>query len=301
MIINKIFKELLDLNDKIMIFTHKDMDGLGCHILLEKVMKTSPAFKYVTNYNSNKAIKDFIKNDNDTFIVITDVNVDKETAELLNERGRVILIDHHLSAQFLDEYNWAFIEMDLSATLLVYHFLKENYEVDITAYEDFARMVDDYDTWKHNFPVSKRFNALYLFIGEERFFNRFVNNSSIELTETEDLIVTLQEENIERYIKNKCENNIEIIDTKHGKCAVVFADDHINAIAHHLLDNYEVDYVMVIAGGEKVSLRSKENFDVSAIAQIYCGGGHKNAAGFMFRKEDKLSILKKLINEGETI
>lgn len=296
MIIGKIFRELFGLKDKIMLFTHKDMDGLGCHILLEKVMQTSPAYKYVTNSNSNKAIRDFIKNDDDTFLIITDLNVDKETAEMLDQRGNVILIDHHLSAEFLKDYDWAFVKIGLSATLLVYHFLKENFNADIDAYKDFAYMVDDYDTWKHKMPVSNRFNILYLFIGEERFFNRFTNNSSIELTDTENLIVTIQEENIERYIKNKCENNLEMVDTKHGKCAVVFAEDHINLVAHFLLDNYDIDYAMIIAGGEKVSLRSKEDFDVSAIAQLYGGGGHKNAAGFQLNKEDKLSVLKKFIN-----
>ena len=60
MIIDKSFRELFNLNDEVMIITHKDMDGLGCHILLEKCLKKKPLFKYATNNNSNKLIKDFI-------------------------------------------------------------------------------------------------------------------------------------------------------------------------------------------------------------------------------------------------
>ena len=44
----------------------------------------------------------------------------------------------------------------------------------------------------------------------------------------------------------------------------------------------------------KVSLRSKGNVNVARIAEIYGGGGHRNAAGFKIRGSLK-SIREKLL------
>uniref|UniRef100_A0A7C4U6U3 Bifunctional oligoribonuclease/PAP phosphatase NrnA n=1 Tax=candidate division WOR-3 bacterium TaxID=2052148 RepID=A0A7C4U6U3_UNCW3 len=44
----------------------------------------------------------------------------------------------------------------------------------------------------------------------------------------------------------------------------------------------------------KVSLRSKNDVDVDAIAGIYHGGGHKNAAGFTVKKKNIYEFIKEL-------
>jgi phosphoesterase RecJ-like protein len=44
----------------------------------------------------------------------------------------------------------------------------------------------------------------------------------------------------------------------------------------------------------KVSLRSKNDVDVDAIAGIYQGGGHKNAAGFTVKKKNIYEFIKEL-------
>ena len=59
---------------------------------------------------------------------------------------------------------------------------------------------------------------------------------------------------------------------------------------------------MVVERGDevKISLRSKNHVDVSAIAQKNSGGGHKNAAGFSMPKDmEKAKVL--VIKEFENL
>lgn len=50
-------------------------------------------------------------------------------------------------------------------------------------------------------------------------------------------------------------------------------------------------------GGCKVSLRSKEDMDVSLIAKSFGGGGHKKASGFEYDEFKPEEIIKKIRNE----
>lgn len=61
--------------------------------------------------------------------------------------------------------------------------------------------------------------------------------------------------------------------------SALFASDLGNLLAERNA-SFAAIWQLAPDGEAKVSLRSKGNFDVSAIAQRYGGGGHRNAAGF---------------------
>jgi nanoRNase/pAp phosphatase (c-di-AMP/oligoRNAs hydrolase) len=64
-----------------------------------------------------------------------------------------------------------------------------------------------------------------------------------------------------------------------------FADRFQSEVANDLLHEFDLDAVALIdINGQKVSMRSKANFDVGSIAKELGGGGHKNAAGLEFDK-----------------
>lgn len=86
-------------------------------------------------------------------------------------------------------------------------------------------------------------------------------------------------------------NSSHVIDTKYGKCAIVNATSHWSEVGNDLLKKfpeaqYSASYYRLKDGMWKWSVRSQGDFDVSAIAKEFGGGGHKNAAGF---KSDTLN------------
>ncbi|MGB3751164.1 MAG: bifunctional oligoribonuclease/PAP phosphatase NrnA [Arcobacteraceae bacterium] len=56
-----------------------------------------------------------------------------------------------------------------------------------------------------------------------------------------------------------------------------------------------VAYFRVLDGNVRVSLRSKQNIDVSKIASIFQGGGHQNAAGLSLLSDDIEESKKKVV------
>ncbi|MCY6372578.1 hypothetical protein [Clostridium ganghwense] len=102
---------------KIKLFTHNDLDGVGCGILCEVAYKDNINIEYC-NYsgaeNINVKVKNFIlSNEYEEYdmIFITDISVNEEVAELINdniEAKHIQLLDHHNTAKWLnDKYEWS--------------------------------------------------------------------------------------------------------------------------------------------------------------------------------------------------
>ncbi len=105
------------------LFTHTDLDGIGCACVLKHVMGVlsykyrtvetpSVDVSYLPNDKVNSTIQRFInegKYVDYTLIFITDISVDEETAKLIDETigDKVVLLDHHQHLEWLDEYPWA--------------------------------------------------------------------------------------------------------------------------------------------------------------------------------------------------
>ena len=105
------------------LFTHNDLDGIGCACVLKHVVDVL-SFKYRLSNTSqvdvsylsydkvNSVIQQFINDkeyENYTLIFITDISVDEETAKLIDKTigDKVVLLDHHQHLEWLDEYPWA--------------------------------------------------------------------------------------------------------------------------------------------------------------------------------------------------
>ncbi|MFS1516282.1 DHHA1 domain-containing protein [Bacillus sp. SM2101] len=108
----------------------------------------------------------------------------------------------------------------------------------------------------------------------------------INFTESDELLLELEEEAIERYIY-KLEKGIVIYElTGDKQVGVVFADRYQSEAGHELLNRLNLDAIIMIdANNRKISMRSKPNIDVGEIAKRLGGGGHKNAAGVEFNYE----------------
>lgn len=90
------------------LFSHSDLDGIGCGILAQLAFgKDNVEISYCDYDNIDSTVKEYLGTEQDDTIpiYITDIRVNEETAELLNKRGNVQLLDHHPTALGLNKYD----------------------------------------------------------------------------------------------------------------------------------------------------------------------------------------------------
>lgn len=271
-------------------FTHNDLDGVGCGVLHKAVFGKYAETYYCGYHNVDEVITKTLKNIKERYtagfpkIIISDLGITPETAEIVNDyQGDKVFLDHHKTNLWLaEEYEWATVDLEASGTLLVYEYLNVSDD-----YRDFAIHVDDYDRWVHALPKSKELNRLYYLIGIDRFEERFLTNPKVEFDKAERLLLELEDENIERYT-GKVEKGLKIYELSDEKrFAIGFAERYQSEVAHGLLERLDLDAIALIdVNYKKISFRSKSNFDVGTIAKGLGGGGHKNASGVNFAYKD---------------
>jgi len=258
--------------------THNDLDGCVCAILFKAVYPDGKY--YIENYDTvDERIKQILEEKPEQ-LFITDISPSREVAKLLDQDPycNVLLFDHHKTALHFNDYHWAVVDTGgFCGADLFYSFLADKHRKDLTKLGKYDKLVfhaNDYDLWFHRDPHSAVVNSLLNVLGCERFVNRFLQNPSVDLTETEKYILEIEKEKEEKYIQEAVKAaNI------YGIYAVTFAEKLISEIGHNILHEFSVD-VAVIVNAQKgtVSFRSKKS-DVSLLAKALGGGGHPNAAG----------------------
>ena len=149
---------------KIKLFTHTDLDGIGCAILMKNVYRNDKIdIEYCDYGNVNDKIgsflnkKDYIEYDK---IFITDISINEDIANIIDELScmkEFILLDHHKTAEWLNRFDWAKIEdycsvfgIKTSGTFMLHKWLIENNEkyvkCNYSNSKDFVQLVNDYDT-----------------------------------------------------------------------------------------------------------------------------------------------------------
>ncbi|MFS1513418.1 hypothetical protein VQL36_13380 [Chengkuizengella sp. SCS-71B] len=252
----------MKLKPNAIMFTHNDLDGIVCGILFQSVIGYGAEVNYCGYYNvDEKIIKvlDHIERRTNEHpqIIISDLGIKPETAECVDRyEGEKILLDHHKTNRWIQEkYDCAIIDEEASGTLLVFDYIEGIPD----RFRDFAIRVDDYDRWVHAYPDSKRLKCLFYVLGIERFVDRCLNlTNPIIFTESDELLLELGEEAIERYI-HILEKGIVIYElTGDKQLGVVFADRYQSEAGHELLNRLNLDAIIMIdANNRKISMRSK--------------------------------------------
>lgn len=300
----------------IVLFTHNDLDGIGCEILSKIADKYSDVYNnkeiFSCNYdNINTTIENYLNNNyigNNTTILITDISVSDEIANKLNTMNiSKKLLDHHVSAESLNKYNWCsvkgYIDKNKAASGTALYFreieedLKNNLPKDcFDRLKEFVENVRLYDTWewnKDNNIYPKNLNDLFFIKKRETFVTDMLDkiSNNKELISIEDYkLIDMQQKEIEEYIEEKNKDLIKM--DVNGFCVgVLFAEKYISELGNKIsLKNQDCDFIAIIKG-KSVSLRTtKENVDLSKIAKSYGGGGHKMASGFSLPDEKLVEI-----------
>lgn len=264
--------------------THNDLDGLGCAVLIKKFLRGN----ITTAYLGYDDIDEYIEENMYKFdkIIITDVSPDYGAVEMLAGEKDVVIIDHHVSSEPLKAFPFTFHDISKCATLLTYEWLISQ-GINAESYRDFAECVNDVDMWILKRRDSLHMNLLFNLMGIARMEERFLASAYDGFTETEQLLISLEEERRDAYIKKALRNAVMMKDRDGLSFCAVFAESYASELGNRIIHENGVDYVALInAQGRKVSLRSRKEVDIRRIAENNGGGGHKNAAAFSLKGEE---------------
>ena len=297
----------------IKLFTHTDLDGVSCEIL-GKIAFEEDIDVVRCNYGDIDAkVEEFINNTEEyDKLFITDISVNKEIADkLLSISDKVILLDHHKTALWLNEYPYALVQVEdesigkMCGAYLFYEYLKKNHKEfdDTPALKLFIDYVRMYDTWewkeKYDNIIPKRLNDLMYIDGPNEFIDKMVyrlGNNLFILDDTDLMKLQIEQTYINSYIAQKNET-LMVNDSLFPEytIGITFADKYISELGNKLCELHpELDFVVLINMSTlTVSYRTvKNDLDLSDIAKGFGGGGHPKASGSRF----DASIVNDMLN-----
>ena len=299
----------------IKLFTHCDLDGIGCAILAKLAFGTDAVDIEYCNYDDiNIKVEEYLNSGSNYECHITDISINEELAEKINEtHKRYQLLDHHATALELNKYDWCKVkikdektDIKTSGTEMYYKWLVDNDHLKKTTVLDrFVELVRDYDTWRwatlgEEGIICKQVNDLLYIYGREQFIYwciREIDDCVFpRLYDADKLILKIKQQEIDDYVKEK-DKQLFVDDLCGRKCGVVFAEKYVSELGNRLCQMHpEFDLVAMINMNGIVSYRTiKDNIDLGKdIAKVFGGGGHPKAAGSQFSKEVQIEIINKI-------
>lgn len=304
---------------KIKIFTHTDLDGVGCAIIAYLAFgKENVDVEYCNYDDVDDKVEAFMENE-DLYrsydsIFITDISVSDQVASMidcLDKTERTVrLFDHHGTALRLDNYFWCTVYEYLdgvktSGTELFYLYLSNNLSLtyDQTSQNKISRFVSivrDYDTWRwkelgEDGLVSKQMNDLFHIYGRDKFielamkrimFGTSPLHQDEWFSETDLLLLEQKQKDIDIYVEQK-EKQITVKTDQWGNTyGVIFAERYFSELGNRLCEIHpELAYIaMIDISRGRVSYRTiRDDINLGTeIAHNYGGGGHPKAAGSTF-------------------
>jgi oligoribonuclease NrnB/cAMP/cGMP phosphodiesterase (DHH superfamily) len=218
-----------------------------------------------------------------TKLYIVDFSYKREICEELSSKYDLCIYDHHKTAEAeLEGLAYATFDMSKSGCVMTWEAFHDDPIPLILQY------TQDYDLWKFELPDSKKIN-LYVQSLPHNFATWGCHLSSSFLHEAREAGVA-----IERFRDGQVTHALKSVrmmrffvsdDGDHEwEVPVVNATTNIAEIGNVLCAEYpDAPFSASYCDRTDVrtySLRSIGDFDVSEVARMFGGGGHKNAAGF---------------------
>jgi len=303
----------------IKLFTHTDLDGIGCAILAKLAFGENINISYCDYSNINDEIEKLMrKKETISECHITDISIKEELAEKINHSinsQNIQLLDHHPTALNLNKYNWCrvkiqndFTEIKTSGTELYYNWLISHiYLKNNDTLLTFVQAVRDYDTWRwaelgDSGIICKQLNDLFGILGRDDFISwsmkKIRKKSFPELSETDLLLLKLKQREIDEYIKEK-EQTMLPRKISGYNVGIIFADKYVNEMGNKLYKKHpELDFIMIIDMDGKISCRTmREDIDLGKLmADLFGGGGYPKAAGAPIKDEIKDVLVDTLVD-----
>jgi len=209
-------------------------------------------------------------------IAVLDFSFSEDQINKIKSNGnKICIVDHHKTAEKISHLENTWIDSKFSGAVLAWKFFHPNKKIPL-----FLKYIQDRDLWKWELEGSRNFSIAFQNIPRTfESYSEFTSSKKIKDTiRSGSLLNDYQFSLIKRISANffPCEYkgtkiklvNSSILQSEIGN--YLSTEDTAVAIWYK---NYSANKTIV-------SLRSKQDLDVSLIAQDFNGGGHKNAAGF---------------------
>ncbi len=268
----------------IIILYHKDcLDGFGAAWAAWKKFGNKAEYIGV----EPKCLPPKLPKNSQVFIIDTSFSP-KNTEKLLKLKNEVMVIDHHVSEESDVKSVPAFIfDLKHSGAVLAWNFFHPKKVI-----PEFLRHVEDYDLWKFKLPHTKEINVFmelleFDFKIWEEFSRQFENPKKRRLIiEKGNTILQYKNKLIKTIAKKSQLVVFEGIKTLACNAPAI-RNEIGNYIVKNLMPPLAVVWSIKYDGKIWFSLYSDGTIDVSKIAKKYGGGGHKGAAGFLLKENQK--------------
>jgi oligoribonuclease NrnB/cAMP/cGMP phosphodiesterase (DHH superfamily) len=272
---------------KRILFTHTDLDGVGCAVIYNKCFPNVQVYFTEPTEVDHDIAEVLSEEDENVPVMISDLSVNEEIAQYLEQRGNAELIDHHFTAERLNKYSWAMVEASLCATKLMFNVMEVRFM--LSDYKLFSDLVDNYDRWgegKGPTDQAKDMSRLCFLLGPELFLGRMVTNSSTKFSEAENFLISIDKLVEARYIEESIQKVIGLVDPQGNSYGLLAAERYTSALGNAILQRIpNIEYIILLDyRRDRVHLRSKGKVDVGELAKRCGGGGHHRAAGFPMRQ-----------------
>lgn len=309
-----------DIYDKILLLTHTDLDGSGPVILLKTIFK-NVTVKHCSNHTMSYDIKNAVCNPEVNFlydrIFVCDISCSMADAEKINanpNRDKLILLDHHGSAEKLNQFPWARVAPEIisdsyrtslypdgaighsSGTSLMYDFLDyfgfmegvKNLEFIQTLVHTIAAL----DTWDWNdiFGKERTFNDMGIVFDmrdsdnfEETMLGRIESDSPKLFDETDKLLIEINERKVNSYLENKKQyfqtGNLQY-DGRYYSTVFCSSTQYLQETLECMKEEYPGYDLYVLYYGTGLSIRATDPaINVGKLLEKIGGGGHPGAGG----------------------
>jgi oligoribonuclease NrnB/cAMP/cGMP phosphodiesterase (DHH superfamily) len=298
-------------------------DGFGA--AFAAWMKLGDDAEYLPmSYEQSFEVVDADVNGRDVYII--DFSFPRETMDaLLATAGHVVWLDHHKTAfemwtggsmarheELHDAGHYLLLDNDKSGAMLAWEYFHPGFNV-----PHLIQRIDDRDRWVFQYDDSKALHAGLAAMQPwtfERWLPLLDGGSYYNTVTRGEAILTAQDANVERMAQQAMKCKIRATTPANGPDIAehvppswsdgyirdfdglaVNAPIHQSELGHVLAvksGTYGLVWRLAADGAVACSIRSNGDYDVSAIAKAFGGGGHRNAAGFQTNIQTLLGWLK---------
>jgi oligoribonuclease NrnB/cAMP/cGMP phosphodiesterase (DHH superfamily) len=314
----------------VLLFTHSDLDGIGCDIVARKYFSNYPDKYTLKTFfcdysNVDEIVLDTISSIETTpdIIYITDISVTDKTAEILDKYAKdnnivLKLLDHHPTALRLNTYEWADVVINITpnkkacGTFLLFKELYIDPSYASKTMLEFVELVRLYDTYEFETNTvygdrPKRLNYLFQNMLRDKFIVDIIDyylddsvyNVFPEFTECDKEIVdrAIQREE-DAYESAKKSLTVRYFSSHNS--GWYFGNAYVSAVCNRLCkENPDLDFVCCINTNRLTfEFRTiRDDLDLGKeIAPLFGGGGHPKAAGAQINQDQVKHMINALIN-----
>ena len=270
--------------ETVVIYHGNCTDGF-CSAYLARMAIPDAAF-FPAQYNNLENIPDVRGKQ----VFILDFSYPKKVLLLMQELANsLVVLDHHKTAQEdLQDLDFCIFDLNRSGASLTKDFFFPDISYDFWLVD----YIEDRDLWLHKLPNTHEINAaIFSYPYDFASWDLLWTKSPEDLVNEGTAILRFQAKIVEAAVTNSQEITLQ------GH-RVLVANSHTmqSDIAGILATDrpFGVVWSQKADGRIKYSLRSTPGIgiDVAKIAQLYGGGGHKHAAGFVTNSLIHFSMLK---------